>query len=47
MRAVAEAQAPRELPRRLTLFDGAALLVGGVIGSGIFVVPSLIARHVP
>lgn len=36
-----------ELPRRLSLFDGAALLVGGVIGSGIFIVPSLIARHVP
>jgi APA family basic amino acid/polyamine antiporter len=36
-----------ELPRRLTLFDGTALLVGSVIGSGIFVVPSLIARHVP
>ncbi len=31
----------------LTLFDGAALLVGAVIGSGIFVVPSLIAQHVP
>ncbi len=36
-----------ELPRRLTLFDGAALLVGAVIGSGIFVVPSLIAQRVP
>jgi APA family basic amino acid/polyamine antiporter len=37
----------RELPRKLTLFDGAALLVGTVIGSGIFVVPSLIAQRVP
>jgi APA family basic amino acid/polyamine antiporter len=36
-----------ELPRRLTLFDGAALLVGAVIGSGIFVVPGLIAQRVP
>ena len=35
-----------ELPRRLSLFDGAALLVGGVIGSGIFIVPSLIAQRV-
>lgn len=35
------------LPRKLTLFDGAALLVGTVIGSGIFVVPSLIAQRVP
>ncbi len=47
MRPVAPSPAPSELPRKLTLFDGAALLVGGVIGSGIFVVPSLIARHVP
>jgi APA family basic amino acid/polyamine antiporter len=37
----------RDLPRRLNLFDGAALLVGSVIGSGIFVVPSLIAQRVP
>jgi APA family basic amino acid/polyamine antiporter len=36
-----------ELPRKLTLFDGVALLVGSVIGSGIFVVPSLIAQRVP
>jgi APA family basic amino acid/polyamine antiporter len=36
-----------DLPRKLTLFDGAALLVGSVIGSGIFVVPSLIAQRVP
>lgn len=36
-----------DLPRQLTVFDGTALLVGSVIGSGIFVVPSLVARHVP
>jgi basic amino acid/polyamine antiporter, APA family len=36
-----------DLPRRLSLFDGTALLVGSVIGSGIFVVPSLIAQQVP
>lgn len=36
-----------DLPRKLSLFDGAALLVGSVIGSGIFVVPSLIAQRVP
>jgi APA family basic amino acid/polyamine antiporter len=35
------------LPRRLGLLDGAALLVGSVIGSGIFVVPKLIAERVP
>ena len=36
-----------ELPRTIGSFDSAALLVGSVIGSGIFVVPSLIARRVP
>jgi basic amino acid/polyamine antiporter, APA family len=36
-----------DLPRKLTVFDGTALLVGSVIGSGIFVVPSLIAQRVP
>ena len=36
-----------ELKRRLSFFDGAALLVGSVIGSGIFVVPGLIAQRVP
>ena len=35
-----------ELPRKLRWFDGAALLVGSVIGSGIFVVPRLIAARV-
>jgi len=36
-----------ELPRKLNFVDGALLLVGSVIGSGIFVVPSLIAQRVP
>ncbi len=36
-----------DLPRKLSLFDGAALVVGSVIGSGIFVVPRLIAQRVP
>jgi APA family basic amino acid/polyamine antiporter len=36
-----------ELPRKLGFPDGALLLIGSVIGSGIFVVPSLIARRVP
>src|ERR1700752_1381207 len=36
-----------DLPRKLTLFDGTALLVGSVIGSGIFVVPSLTPQRVP
>jgi basic amino acid/polyamine antiporter, APA family len=38
---------PVDLPRKLTVVDGALLLVGSVIGSGIFVVPSLIAQRVP
>jgi basic amino acid/polyamine antiporter, APA family len=37
----------RDLPRKLNVVDGTALLVGTVIGSGIFVVPSLIAQRVP
>jgi basic amino acid/polyamine antiporter, APA family len=44
---LAEPISARDLPRRLTLVDGAGLLVGTVIGSGIFVVPSLIAQRVP
>src|SRR5689334_7228317 len=36
-----------DLSRKLNFFDGATLLVGSVIGSGIFVVPSLIAQRVP
>jgi basic amino acid/polyamine antiporter, APA family len=36
-----------DLRRKLSFFDGAALLVGSVIGSGIFVVPSIIAQRVP
>ena len=35
-----------ELPRKLNLMDTALLLVGATIGSGIFVVPSLIARRI-
>jgi APA family basic amino acid/polyamine antiporter len=36
-----------QLPRKLTTWDGTALLVGAVIGSAIFVVPSMIARRIP
>jgi APA family basic amino acid/polyamine antiporter len=42
-----EPRAKTDLPRKLGVFDGTALLVGSVIGSGIFVVPSLIAQRVP
>jgi hypothetical protein len=35
---------PGELPRRLTWLDVTALVIGIVIGSGIFLLPNLIAR---
>ena len=37
----------RELPRRLGLLDSSAIVVGTIIGSGIFVVPNLVARSLP
>jgi basic amino acid/polyamine antiporter, APA family len=36
-----------ELPRRLGLLDSGAIVVGTIIGSGIFVVPNLVARSLP
>ena len=36
-----------ELPRRLGLLDSSAIVVGTIIGSGIFVVPNLVARSLP
>ena len=38
---------PHELPRRLGVFDATAIVIGIVIGSGIFVLPNLIARNLP
>src|SRR5579884_2256740 len=49
-RMSAQTQAPpaaAELPRKLGLLDATSLLVGAVIGSGIFVVPAIIARRIP
>jgi APA family basic amino acid/polyamine antiporter len=37
----------RDLPRRLGMPDATAIVVGIVIGSGIFVLPNVIARSVP
>src|ERR1043165_2819578 len=34
------------LARRLGLFDATMLVMGGIIGSGIFVTPAEVARHV-
>ena len=36
-----------QLPRKLGLIDATLIVVGVVIGSGIFLLPSLIARNVP
>lgn len=36
---------PNELPRRLNLVDALSIVVGIVIGGGIFVVPNLVARN--
>ncbi len=38
---------PSELPRRLGLLDSSAIVVGTIIGSGIFLVPNLVARSLP
>ena len=37
---------PPKLARRLGLFDATMLVMGGIIGSGIFVNPQAVARHV-
>jgi len=41
-------QAPREVPlaRRLGLFDATMIVMGGIIGAGIFVNPAVVARNV-
>jgi APA family basic amino acid/polyamine antiporter len=36
-----------ELPRRLGMLDATTIVIGIVIGSGIFVLPNLIARNLP
>jgi len=35
---------PKELPRKLGLLDSLAIVIGIVIGGGIFLVPNLVAR---
>ena len=47
MASRAETNTAGELPRRLGLLDSAAIVVGTIIGSGIFVVPNLVARSLP
>ena len=41
-----EDPAPHRLSRRLGMFDATMLVMGGIIGSGIFVTPAEVARHV-
>src|SRR5947209_5539053 len=36
-----------ELPRKLSLFDSVAIVLGTIIGAGIFLVPNLVARNLP
>jgi len=36
-----------ELPRKLGLVDSAAIVVGTIIGAGVFLVPNLVARNLP
>lgn len=36
-----------ELPRRLSLVDSIAIVVGSMIGGGIFLIPNLVARSLP
>src|SRR5215472_5214506 len=36
---------PAELPRQLQLIDAVAIVAGTIIGSGIFLVPNLVARN--
>ena len=46
-RSVSEARVESHgLARRLGLFDATMLVMGGIIGSGIFVTPAEVARHV-
>jgi APA family basic amino acid/polyamine antiporter len=40
-------KASQDLPRRLGMLDATAIVIGIVIGSGIFVLPNLIARSLP
>lgn len=40
-------EAPRELRRELGVFSAALLVVGGIIGSGIFFTPAEVARALP
>src|SRR5258708_34911363 len=38
---------PSVVPRYVALFDSVAIVVGTIIGAGIFLVPNLVARSLP
>jgi len=46
MSSTASQSAPTQLARRLGFFDATMLVMGGIIGSGIFMNPSVVARQV-
>jgi basic amino acid/polyamine antiporter, APA family len=46
LKSAAQISEPREFTRGLTLFDSIMLVVGAMIGSGIFIVPAEMARHI-
>ncbi len=46
MSANSHTQAEPQLARRLGLFDATMIVMGGIIGSGIFINPSVVARQV-
>ena len=46
MKPVGTGKSKAQLARRLGLFDATMLVMGGIIGSGIFMNPSVAARHV-
>jgi len=43
----AATRSPAHLRRQLGLWDATSLVVGTIIGAGIFLVPSIMARHLP
>jgi APA family basic amino acid/polyamine antiporter len=46
MESINSNQPPPKLARRLGLFDATMIVMGGIIGSGIFMNPSVVVRHV-
>jgi APA family basic amino acid/polyamine antiporter len=44
--ATASSSSPAGLARRLGVFDATMIVMGGIVGAGIFINPSVVARHV-